>query len=533
MPLISLSSQEAQGNFRHNRASLWPIDPRHQSRLQGVATVGFQPSFQLEAGEAIFTVGSCFARNIEARLAALGFELPTLGVTLEVAERSSTGAGFANSFLNKYTPLAILNEFRWGLDPDAAYPDEAYVAAGEDLWSDPQAAPQTTPASWERIRERRAETTALYRQLARCRIVILTLGLVESWFDTRTGLHLNGPPPQFALKSEPDRFQLHLLSVEEIGQALEGVHGLLSRFGHADFRMLVTVSPVPLNATFRGGDVIAANTYSKSALRAAAEAFVLAHAEVDYLPSYEIVTHTERRLAFGDDCRHVTAPVVARIVDRMVEHYVPGAGSAGAGAAEAAAPGETRGRVAICVRKRDFDKAAKILGRLREGGWEADGYGEFDFRLEYGRVLMQAGRHLEAQPELTRAVELEPDSVIALLGLSKVNRRLDRRREAEACLARAAELRPDDANIRCQLAGEMMRDERHVQALAQIKACLTLDPAHARGRELRAECEQRLGGEWLAPDEDDAPPVAPTLQPERHGLSGLVGRLVRRPKSPA
>lgn len=532
MPLITLTAQQAQSNLRRDRLGLWPTNPRDQARLQGVASVSFTPSFMLEPGEAIFTVGSCFARNIEARLASLGFELPTLGMELEVAERSSTGEGNANNILNKYTPLTILNEFRWALEPGALYPEAAYLQASEELWSDPQAFPQLTPAPLERVKQRRTEMEDLYRQLRRCRVVIVTLGLVENWFDRTTGLYLNGTPPKFALALEPDRFEVHLLSVEEIVGALEGVHALLKRYGHPDFRMLLTVSPVPLNATLRGGDVITANSYSKSALRAAAEAFVLAHAEVDYLPSYEIVTHTERSLAFADDCRHAAPPVVARIVDLMVERYVPGAEEAASAPERGLDPSQIRAAVATCIRRGNFDKAAKFLARLDGGGWDAAGYGEFEYRLERGRVLAQGERHLEAEAELSRALELQPDSVIALLGLARSSRRLGRRRQSETCMARAAELRPNDANIRYMLAGDIARDGRLSQAVDQLNACLALEPGHERARDLLADCERRLGGDWMSVDEEAAAETpAPARAPsDGRGVSSLIGRLIGRPK---
>lgn len=532
MPLLTLTAQQAQANLRADRLALWPTQPRDQARLHGVASVGFTPSFTLQPGEAIFTVGSCFARNIEARLADLGFDLPTLGIELEAAERSVTGK--ANSILNKYTPFAILNEFRWALDPEARYPEAAYLQASETLWLDPHAFPQLTPVPLERVKQRRAEMEDLYRQLPRCRVVIVTLGLVENWFDAKIGLYLNGAPPKFALAQEPERFEVHLLSVEEIGQALEGVHALLKQHGHPDFRMLLTVSPVPLNATLRGGDVITANTYSKSALRAAAEAFVLAHAEVDYLPSYEIVTHTERSLAFADDCRHAAPPVVARIVDLMVERYVPDAAEAGPEAERSADHSRARQQVANCMRNDDFRKASKILGQLADGGWEAAGYGEFEYRLERGRVLVQVERYLEAEAELTRALELEPDSVIALLGLARASRRLGRRRQSETCMARAVELRPADANIRYMLAGDIGRSGRLVQAVDELNACLKLDPGHEQARALLADYERRLGGEWMDLDEDApaAAPAKPAVAREARGISGLVGRLVGRSKGP-
>ena len=79
--------------------------------------------------------------------------------------------------------------------------------------------------------------------------------------------------------------------------------------------MLLTVSPVPLTATASGAHVLAATTYSKAVLRAVAGDFAAAHDDVDYFPSYELVTtwaQTER--AFADNLRSVRPEMVARVM---------------------------------------------------------------------------------------------------------------------------------------------------------------------------------------------------------------------------
>jgi tetratricopeptide (TPR) repeat protein len=502
MPLLTLSSAQASGNVRSNRLGHWPVRPHDQARLRGVPKVGFDPGFTLEPGEPIFTVGSCFARSIEARLHQLGFELPALGVKLDAEERNESGA--ANNILNKYTPFSILNEVRWALDPAAAFPEESFLDVGEGLWSDPQTAPQTRPAPIERLRERRRMIGGLYARLPQCRVVIMTLGLAESWFDLKTGLYLNGNPHRAALKREPDRFELHVLTVEEIGAALEQIHALLAAHGHPDVRILLTVSPVPLAATMRDIDVITANTYSKSALRAAAEGFVLAHENVDYLPSYEVVTHADRTVAFVDDCRHVARPVVADIVGGMIARYVPGAAPEDVAAAAPSGPGveDARARLRTAMKHKEFDKAVRILAGLKDGAWAQAGFSEFEYRLEHGRVLMLAKKVLEAEAELSRACELDPESIPALIGLARARRMLGRRREAEDCLARAVELDPRDPQLRYLLAVDMARDRRQAQAVAHLKACLELKPDHAEARELLDKCSRRLAEGWRDADEE-------------------------------
>jgi tetratricopeptide (TPR) repeat protein len=86
------------------------------------------------------------------------------------------------------------------------------------------------------------------------------------------------------------------------------------------------VSPVPLAATFTTSDVAVANAYSKAVLRAAAEALVVERPHVEFFPSYESVTLTDRSLAFADDQMHVNRAIVNFNVDRMISRYVRASG---------------------------------------------------------------------------------------------------------------------------------------------------------------------------------------------------------------
>ncbi len=47
-------------------------------RLLTEAWPRINPSFQISSGATIFTIGSCFARNIEDHLKLLGYSVPTL-----------------------------------------------------------------------------------------------------------------------------------------------------------------------------------------------------------------------------------------------------------------------------------------------------------------------------------------------------------------------------------------------------------------------------------------------------------------------
>jgi len=157
-------------------------------------------------------------------------------------------------------------------------------------------------------------------------VVIITLGYVETWYDTKLGIYLNTSPPQPLIKAEPDRFTFRVLSYEDVLGALHDVHALLVKHRTKPLKMLVTVSPVPLLSTFRDMDVLVANAYSKSVQRAAIDAFIRDAEGVDYFPSYEFVILSNPDVAWSrGDYRHVSPDLVARIMSNVITQYVEGA----------------------------------------------------------------------------------------------------------------------------------------------------------------------------------------------------------------
>jgi hypothetical protein len=85
-------------------------------------------------------------------------------------------------------------------------------------------------------------------------------------------------------------------------------------------RVILTVSPVPLRSTFLEIDAVLANSYSKCVLRVCAQRLYDKYREVDYFPSYEIVTTSLGR-SYENDNIHVQDTVVEHITNYMMELY--------------------------------------------------------------------------------------------------------------------------------------------------------------------------------------------------------------------
>tara|TARA_B100000035_G_C21035716_1_gene570817 strand:- start:1638 stop:2549 length:912 start_codon:yes stop_codon:yes gene_type:complete len=153
--------------------------------------------------------------------------------------------------------------------------------------------------------------------------IILTLGLVEAWIDKENGRSWQsfyGNP----INSKPynDLAELKVLSYEECLDSVRKCINLVSNYGLKK-NIIVTVSPIPLEFTFRDIDIIIANRYSKSVLRTVAEQVTLENKHVNYFPSMEIVTDCVGwPNAYKKDKRHIKVDVFSeKIAPLFIEKF--------------------------------------------------------------------------------------------------------------------------------------------------------------------------------------------------------------------
>jgi len=279
------------------------------------------PGFKMEREDKVFAIGSCFARGVE--LALIDQKMDVLSKAGEFDSFPTMNRELALGFTNKYNTFSIYNELRWALDPAAEFPRQSLVDLGNGIFYDPHTNPALELGGLEETIHRREIMQMVTRRISQCRVVIITLGLVEVWRDNIAKVFINQLIPAMH-SSYPERYELHLTNFGENLSNLERIHGLLSQFGHQDVQIVVTVSPVPLQATFSGEDVVIANTYSKSLLRAVAQEWAAAHKNVHYFPSYEIVQNSDRRLTWEEDMRHVKGDVVLHIMRLFLRNYCSG-----------------------------------------------------------------------------------------------------------------------------------------------------------------------------------------------------------------
>jgi hypothetical protein len=316
MPITKASGREAVAAYKANKFAKAPH--RDERRLTPVANVEPTTSFKFKSSDRIFTVGSCFDRNVEFVLRNFGFDLPIDQVSevyRQAKERSDP-----RGFLNKHNPVSILNEMQWAFAPGEIAPAAAAAfKTSAGYWDSQLHSGYSQPR--EGALEQRARITRYFEGLSRCDVMIVTLGLVEAWYDVETKLYLNETPPLRLIQQR--ELELHLLDYGEIHGALKRMVELALGANPA-LRIIMTVSPVTLQATFSEDDLVVRNCYSKSVLRAAAEAISKAFPAVDYFPSYETVIYSQRELAFQVDEVHVRQEIIGLIMTKLMRAYLDG-----------------------------------------------------------------------------------------------------------------------------------------------------------------------------------------------------------------
>jgi hypothetical protein len=102
-------------------------------------------------------------------------------------------------------------------------------------------------------------------------------------------------------------------------------------------RVMLTVSPVPLIATFEDRHVLASTIASKAILRAVADQACRDDPRIAYFPSYEVITGPQARgRYFAEDLREVTAAGVATVMALFARHALADAPAAAAAVPAAA-----------------------------------------------------------------------------------------------------------------------------------------------------------------------------------------------------
>lgn len=295
-PQSNIDESSIRQWFKGRDFQYLPTKPELQAAGLAPVLSGWKPERPLIGPDTrVLAIGSCFARYFVLWLGDHGFN------------RSISQSPY-NALLKfgfSFESVAVIaQQFRWAFGRFDAH---------NAFWIGKDQQP-VVPTEQSRLLAR--ET------LERAEVLIITLGLSEIWYDQTTGEPLWRAVPVNSY--DPSRHAFKVLTVAETVAALEEIDSI-RREHLPGLKILYTVSPVRLRATYRPISAITANCVSKAILRAALDEFFRAHWDemnenYFYYPSYEIVTEAMGE-PFRADMRHLYPHVPERLMALFAAHY--------------------------------------------------------------------------------------------------------------------------------------------------------------------------------------------------------------------
>lgn len=247
----------------------------------------------------ISAFGSCFAQHISEWLARRDYSVLT---HKEGKHQNVYVVRFGEGIVNTF---AIRQQFEW------AFENKRFEG---ELWHGYDA---TAFGYDETIR---AETRAIFDQTD---LFIITLGLSEVWYDEVSGgVFWRAVPRE---KFDPSRHKFRVATVQQNKENIRAIYDLIAKH-RPSAKMIFTLSPIPLVATFRPVSCITANFASKAILRASLDEVlreVHDEARAFYWPAFEIVLDVfDNR--WTADRRHVRSEILDFVMTLFETHWCEG-----------------------------------------------------------------------------------------------------------------------------------------------------------------------------------------------------------------
>lgn len=259
----------------------------------------------LQQGQKVASAGSCFASNLVPYIEKAGFEY----IRCEPIPKSMGGASgdnfgynnFSARYGNIYTPRQALQLLHRAMGNFR--PVESYWVSDEGI-VDPFRPGLKYRASCidEYMAILKSHLSRVIAAIESADVFVFTLGLTESWLSVADGAVFPACPGTISGKYDSDKHFFHNFSVSEILTDTSELIELL-QYINPSIKIILTVSPVPLVATFTNNHVLSASIYSKSVLRVCAEEMVSKYSCVDYFPAYELITGPQAPYDFYESDR--------------------------------------------------------------------------------------------------------------------------------------------------------------------------------------------------------------------------------------
>lgn len=282
--------------------------------------------FPIDTQTAVVTAGSCFAQHLAREMLrnGLNYLVTEAGEQFCPQERERRNYGlFSARYGNLYTPAHLRQLIEHAFDRRS--PAEPAMTRPDGQLVDPvrqQVEPDGFSSLEELLEDRALHLDAVRRAMKEADVLVFTLGLTECWRTRSDQTYLSSPPGVVADTFDSERYEFINFSFEEAWSELRLALERL-RAENPKIRVLLTVSPVALVATYEARSVMVSNTVSKATLCAVADRARSAFEWVDYFPSYELITSARTASQYFDpNGRTVNRLGIAHVMRFFHQQYL-------------------------------------------------------------------------------------------------------------------------------------------------------------------------------------------------------------------
>lgn len=287
----------------------------HPSTLKNL----YAKKFEITLEDKIATAGSCFAQHVARHMRGRGFQiLDAEPPPFTIDDATAKRFGY-RIYSGRYGNIYTARQLRQLL-----VDSRKKAVRDEDVWEKdgrffdglrPNVEPEGLETPDEVKAHRLQHLAKVGDMFASADVLVFTLGLTEAWENRRTGTIHPICPGVVAGTYDEKLYAFKNFDFLEIYEDMKAVRQMLLA-KNPKLRMLLTVSPVPLTATASDDHVLVATTYSKSVLRAVCGSLSKEFDNVDYFPSYELITAPlSRGFFYEPNMREVTEIGVSTVME--------------------------------------------------------------------------------------------------------------------------------------------------------------------------------------------------------------------------
>jgi len=287
----------------------------------------YQKKFTIPPEANIATAGSCFAQHISRHLKQNGYNV----LDVEPAPRGLPESRHQKFGFSMYSArygniYSVRQLLQLSQEVVGDWSPQNYIWEKDGKFYDalrPAVEPEGLDSAEEVVEHRIFHIKNVKKLFQEFDCLIFTLGLTEMWIHKESGTVYPTAPGTLAGVFDDELYQFENATFMSILQDFEAFENTLLKIRkNKPFKILLTVSPVPLTATASGKHVLQSTCYSKATLRSIAGHLSMHQENIDYFPSYEIVTNPKMRSnGFSDNLRSVKSETVEMVMKHFFAEH--------------------------------------------------------------------------------------------------------------------------------------------------------------------------------------------------------------------